>query len=197
MTSDREYLGAPAVVVLPDEIDLLNAQSVGARLSAAIGSGASVIIADLSMTTFCDCAGARTLLLAHRTASASNAELRLVIRSRAILHILALINADHVLPVYPDLGAAAAVRPTPAPRAPAVLGLASGPSRRCLAQGRTPGRRPSPAGTARSAPGSMTTAAVHDDAGRPRGSGGSPHSGALAEEIALREVGLDGGHHLG
>jgi anti-sigma B factor antagonist len=120
--SDGEYLDGPAVVILPGEIDFLNAESVGARLSAAIVAGAAVIIADLSVTTFCDCAGVRSLLLAHRTASASHAELRLVIRSRAVLRILALLKANHVLPVYSDLGAAAAVRPAPAPRAPAVLG---------------------------------------------------------------------------
>jgi anti-sigma B factor antagonist len=120
--SDREYLGGPAVVMLPDQIDFLNAESVGARLSAAIVAGAAVVIADLSVTTFCDCAGVRSLLIAHRTANASNAELRLVVRSRAVLRILALLKANHVLPVYPELSAAAAVRPAPAPRAPAPLG---------------------------------------------------------------------------
>ena len=105
--SDLECLVESAVVVLPDEIDVLNAGSVGEQLVAAIVPGVAVV-ADLSMTTFCDCAGVYSLLLAHREASASNAELRLVVRSRAVLRILELLGADQVLPVYPDLSAALA-----------------------------------------------------------------------------------------
>jgi len=106
--SDLECLSGSAVVVLPDEIDLSNAGPVGEQLVAAIVPGLAVVVADLSMTTFCDCAGVRSLSLAHREASASNAELRLVVRSRAVLRILALLGADQVLPVYPDLSAALA-----------------------------------------------------------------------------------------
>jgi len=104
--SDLECLVRSAVVVLPDEIDVINAGSVGEQLVAAIIPGVAVVVADLSMTTFCDCAGVYSLLLAHREASASNAELRLVARSRAVLLILELLGADQVLPVYPDLSAA-------------------------------------------------------------------------------------------
>jgi anti-anti-sigma factor len=114
--SDREWLGGPAVVVMPGEIDIINADSVGERLCAAIVSGAAVIIADLSMTTFCDCAGVYSLLLAHRQASASNAELRLTVGTRGVRRILALLKADQVLAVYPDLGAAVAARPAPVRR---------------------------------------------------------------------------------
>jgi anti-anti-sigma factor len=105
---DTECLVGPAVVVLPDEIDVLNADPAGERLVAAIVPGVAVVIADLTATVFCDCAGVRSLLLAHAKASASSAELRLVVRSRAVLRILALLGADQVLPVYPDLSAALA-----------------------------------------------------------------------------------------
>jgi anti-anti-sigma factor len=104
--SDLECLVGPAVVVLPDEIDVVNAGPVGEQLVAAIVPGVAVVVADLSMTTFCDCAGVYSLLLADHTASASNAELRLVARSRAVLRILELLGTDQVLPVYPDLSAA-------------------------------------------------------------------------------------------
>jgi stage II sporulation protein AA (anti-sigma F factor antagonist) len=106
--SDLQCLVGSAVVVLPDEIDIVNAGSVREQLAAAIVPGVAVVVADLSMTTFCDCAGVRSLLLAHREASASNAELRLVARSRAVLRILELLGTDQVLPVYPDLTAALA-----------------------------------------------------------------------------------------
>lgn len=106
---DRECLVGPVVVVvLPDEIDFVNADSVGERLAAAIVPGVAVVIADLTVTVFCDCAGVRSLLLAGRRASAVNAELRLVVCARAVLRILELLGADQVLPVYPDLGMAQA-----------------------------------------------------------------------------------------
>ena len=106
---DHERLVGPAVVVvLPDEIDFVNADSVGELLAVAIVPGVAVVIADLTVTVFCDCAGVRSLLLAGRRASAVHAELRLVARARAVLRILELLEADQVLPVYPDLGMAQA-----------------------------------------------------------------------------------------
>lgn len=105
---DLEYLTGPAFVVLPEEIDFLNADCVGEQLAAAVVSGVAVVIADLTVTVFCDCAGVRSLLLAGRMASAVHAELRLVVRARAVLRVLQLLGADQVLPVYPDLGTALA-----------------------------------------------------------------------------------------
>jgi anti-anti-sigma factor len=97
-----------AVVVLPADIDTVNARSVGELLLAAIVPGVAVIVADLTMTTFCDCAGVRSLLLASDQAGASSAELRLAVGSVAVLRILRLVGADGILPMYPDLGAALA-----------------------------------------------------------------------------------------
>jgi anti-sigma B factor antagonist len=97
-----------AVVALPADIDTVNAESVGALLAAAIAPGVAVIVADLTMTTFCDCAGVHSLLLAFDKASASSAELRLAVGSVAVLRVLRLVGADGILPMYPDLGAALA-----------------------------------------------------------------------------------------
>ena len=106
---DRECLVGPVVVVeLPDEIDIVNTDCVGERLAVAIVPGVAVVIADLTVTVFCDCAGVRSLLLAGRRASAVHAELRLVTGARAVLRILELLGADRVLPVYPDLSMAQA-----------------------------------------------------------------------------------------
>jgi anti-anti-sigma factor len=105
---DLECLVSPAVVVLPGEIDVCNADSVVELLVAALVPGVGVIIADLTLTTFCDCAGVHSLLLAYHKAGASDAELRLVVRSRTVLGILELVGADQVLPVYQDLDVALA-----------------------------------------------------------------------------------------
>jgi anti-anti-sigma factor len=98
----------PAVVTLPDEIDAVNAGLVGKLLGAAIVPGVTVLVADLTATKFCDCAGTHNLMLASRQASASHAELRLAVRSPAVLRVLELTGADRVLRVYPDLAAALA-----------------------------------------------------------------------------------------
>jgi anti-anti-sigma factor len=106
--SDREFLTGSVVVVLPGDIDAVNAGSVGELLVAAIVPGVTVVIADLMVTDFCDCAGINSLMQASRKASASNAELRLAVRSVAVLRVLELLGADRVLRVYPDLDAALA-----------------------------------------------------------------------------------------
>jgi anti-anti-sigma factor len=98
----------PAVVTPPDEIDAVNAGLVGELLGAAIVPGVTVLVADLTATNFCDCAGTHSLIRASRQASASHAELRLAVRSPAVLRVLELTGADQVLRVYPDLAAALA-----------------------------------------------------------------------------------------
>jgi anti-anti-sigma factor len=108
MIRDRECLAGSVVVVLPEDIDVVNADVVGELLAAAIVPGVAVVVADLTVTIFCDCAGIYSLMLAYRKASASNVELRLAVRSGAVLRVLELIGADQVLRVFPDPGAALA-----------------------------------------------------------------------------------------
>ena len=51
------------VVVLPEDIDLINATRIAEQLTLAV-SHVSTTIIDMTATTFCDCAGA-----CHRTGS--------------------------------------------------------------------------------------------------------------------------------
>jgi hypothetical protein len=60
------------VVTLPSEIDLANADRVGADLDAAFGPGVGVVVADMSGTRFCDTSGIHALVMAHKRAEASN-----------------------------------------------------------------------------------------------------------------------------
>jgi anti-sigma B factor antagonist len=99
-------LVVPAIIALPREIDITNADRAGAELRAAFRPGVAVVIADLTRTTFCDSAAARNLLLANDTASESHAELRLAIESAAVLRTLKILGLDQVLRIYPSLEAA-------------------------------------------------------------------------------------------
>jgi anti-sigma B factor antagonist len=111
-----QRLPQPVVVTLPAEIDIANADRIGEELCAAFAPGIRTVIADMTGTRFCDSSGISMLLMAHRKASASNAELRLVALSTVVLRALTLVRIDHLLRVYPSL--AEALKPGPAPEPP-------------------------------------------------------------------------------
>ncbi len=102
------------VVTLPTEIDISNAGRVGEELCAAFAPGVTTVIADMTDTRFCDSSGISMLVVAHQKAVTSDAELRLVAVSTAVLRALTLVRIDHLLPVYPSL--ADALLPEPPPK---------------------------------------------------------------------------------
>jgi anti-sigma B factor antagonist len=105
----------PTVVTLPDEIDMDNAERVGEDLQAAFAPGVTVVVADMTATTFCDSRGIRALVLAHKRAAASGAELRLVVPSPGVLRVLALLGLDRVAAIYPSLSEALRAEPAATP----------------------------------------------------------------------------------
>jgi anti-sigma B factor antagonist len=100
-----------AVTTLPTEIEVTNALRLGGELGSALASGATVVIADGTDTTFCHSAGARILVLACEQAAWDGIELWLVVRSHAVLAALILAGLDGLRPVYPSLDAALAADP--------------------------------------------------------------------------------------
>ncbi len=108
--ADPQYL--PAVIItLPAEIDMATAGRVGQQLASAIAPGVRAVIADLTATTFCDSSGISMLVRAHKQAAANQAQLRLVVRSGAVLRALTLAQVDRLLPIYPNLSQALAAPP--------------------------------------------------------------------------------------
>ena len=100
---DLQTLLAPVVVVLPEEIDITNADSMREQLRSAFGPGVTVVIADMTSTAFCDISGWRGLLGAHDDAGVGGAQLRLVIHSGGLRRVLKLLGFDRLMPVYPSL----------------------------------------------------------------------------------------------
>jgi anti-anti-sigma factor len=95
------------VVTLPTEIDAANVGQVHDALTRACESGTGVVVADATGTTFCDCAGVRALIRAHRQAAAAGIDLRVAAAaSRKVRRILELTGAHQVLDTYPTLTAA-------------------------------------------------------------------------------------------
>lgn len=109
--------GAPTVMTLPARIDETNAGQVHDRLSAAIASGAPLIILDLSATVFCDAAGADCLHMIGYQPAARSGRLRLVIPPGALMRrMVQLLGIDHLLAVYCSI--AEACEPLAGPRHP-------------------------------------------------------------------------------
>jgi anti-sigma B factor antagonist len=81
-------------VILPGEIDLVNADEVLASLTAAIGTGASLVIADMTSTTFCGTTGARVVMRAAAAAEDCGAKLRVVGAGKTQRKVLAILGLE-------------------------------------------------------------------------------------------------------
>ena len=109
--ADPQHLPA-AVIALPAEIDMANADQVGQQLGSP---GVRAVIADMTATRFCDSSGINMLVRVHQQAAANGTELRLVVASPAVLRVLTLLGLDDLLAVYPSLSQALAAGPAPRP----------------------------------------------------------------------------------
>jgi anti-sigma B factor antagonist len=107
-SSDYEVrrAGTQAVITLPSEIDVTNADPVRQALMSAVSPDTPTLIIDMSGTTFCDSAGLYAIVAAYRHATAAGTQLRLVATS--ILRIFQVIGVDQLIPTYPSLEAALA-----------------------------------------------------------------------------------------
>jgi anti-anti-sigma factor len=100
------WVGQRAVIAMPAEIDVTNADQARQALLSAASLGAAVLVIDMSGTTFCDSAGVGALIAAHHQATPAGTQLRLV--APGVLRILTVAGADQLLPLYPNLQAALA-----------------------------------------------------------------------------------------
>jgi anti-sigma B factor antagonist len=102
------WIGRTAVVSLPAEIDITNADQVREDLLSVLNQGAAFLIADLSKTTFCDSAGVSALARSFRRAEASQSDMRLVVSTLAVQRVLGLTGIDRLLDIYPSVAASLA-----------------------------------------------------------------------------------------
>ncbi len=99
------WIGQVAVVTLPTEIDVTNADAVREDLLSVLNEGAVLLVADMGTTTFCDSAGVSALVRTFRRAAASSSGLRLVVRTPAVQRVLSLTGVDRLLDVFPSVAA--------------------------------------------------------------------------------------------
>jgi anti-anti-sigma factor len=89
------------VAPLPDEIDITNADLVGESLLRHVQAGITLLVIDMSATTFCDVAGVRAVLRAQEQASARGADLRVITAAAPVRRVFDLLAVD--VRIYPDL----------------------------------------------------------------------------------------------
>lgn len=102
------WLGEAAVITLPEEIDISNADQVRDDLLSLLNRGPVALIVDMAQTTFCDSAGVNALVRAHKRATANGANMRLIVTAAGVQRILAITGVDRLITVYPSLTASLA-----------------------------------------------------------------------------------------
>ena len=104
------WIGPVAVVTLPAEIDVSNADMVREDLLSVVNQGAVLLVADMSKTNFCDSAGVSALVRTFRRASTSATSMRLVVSTPAVQRVLSISGVDRLVDVYPSVAASLAGR---------------------------------------------------------------------------------------
>lgn len=99
------WIGRAAVVTLPAEVDVTNADSVREELTSVLSQGPVMLVADMSNTTFCDSAAVSALVRTFRQAAAGGCDMRLVASTQAVRRVLAITGVDRLIPMYPSLAA--------------------------------------------------------------------------------------------
>jgi len=118
------WVGRVAVVTLPAEVDLANAEQVREDLLSVVAQDASLVIADMTATSFCDSAGVAALVRVARRAAANASGLRLAASAPAVTRVLGLTGVDKLIKIYPSTAAALA---DPGPGGAAPAGCPAGP----------------------------------------------------------------------
>jgi len=91
--------GGQAVVMLSGELDVMDAATVAATLSA-IAAGGSVVIVDLAGLKLLDASGLAALILAREHPPAAGGELLLAAPQREALLVLTAARLAGVLPAH-------------------------------------------------------------------------------------------------
>lgn len=104
--------GRVPVVFAPAEIDLTTVGQLRAILVDWHSRGHATVVVDMTGTQFCDCAGLRELVLAHKRAVRDGGGLRLVIPAGGVvLRIFTVTGLDCLIPRFDALDQALAQVP--------------------------------------------------------------------------------------
>jgi len=94
--------GVP-VVTVPAEVDVTTATGLRVALLKAAADGSPALVVDMTRTRFCDSAGLRVLVRAHKQARAEGGAVLLAVSGDAVLRVLAITGIDVVIPNFSTL----------------------------------------------------------------------------------------------
>jgi anti-anti-sigma factor len=97
-------------VTLPEDIDVSNAGQIREQLLTVVNRGAVVLTADMTTIVSCDYADGEAVIRAYQRAVISGTDLRLVVTTQIVRRVLSYNGLDRLVPIYPSLEAAQAVR---------------------------------------------------------------------------------------
>ena len=100
------WVGQAAVISVPVEVDVTNADEILKCLLSAISNGARVLVVDMTATTFCDCAGVHAMVTCWKQAAAQGISLRLAVGAPAVVLVLGFTGAGRLIDICPTVAAA-------------------------------------------------------------------------------------------
>ena len=109
MSHDDETSGSWTLLTGHGHVLVEIARNPDARIrdiSPAVGlteRTVQAIVADLTLTRFCDSSGIRTLVAAHQRAQADGGELLLVVPDAAVVRAFTIIGVDRLIPQFTSL----------------------------------------------------------------------------------------------
>ena len=98
--------GPIAVAMLPGEIDAANAGKVSAVLDSVLVREPVILVADMTLTRFCDSSGAAVLVRAAKKAARVGVLLRVVVASPVVRRAFEVLRLGAVVGVQSSLAAA-------------------------------------------------------------------------------------------
>jgi anti-sigma B factor antagonist len=117
-----------AIVRLPAEVDITNADDLRESLLSMLNQGAAALVVDMTLTTFCDSAGIAALSRAARRAGASSAKIRVAAAAPSVRRVFTLVGIDRVIDIHPSVAAALASLPSDIPPEPRDRATGAGPA---------------------------------------------------------------------
>lgn len=113
-----EVMSGIPVVTAPSVIDIDNSRMLDGAIRSAAAQGCTTIVVDLTRTIICLSAGVHVLTRGHQQAAAEGGELRLVIRTAALLRFFAVFGVDRMFAIFDTLADALDELPTIVTRPP-------------------------------------------------------------------------------
>jgi anti-sigma B factor antagonist len=101
-----QWAGPLAVVTLPGEIDISNADQIRDTLLAVLNRDITMLVVDMTGTTFCGCAGVSAVARAHQRATANRALVRVAIRAPVVRRVFAITGVDRLVSIFGSVDAA-------------------------------------------------------------------------------------------